>query len=82
MIQQSLNFCLKYKFYYVPLQPSFVTRGLKVRLKLEVMKTLVSEKEGEDTLVSALARLHLPDTDAMEWKNKQHSHKYNEVIPG
>jgi len=53
-------------------------KGLKVRLKLEVMKTLVSEKEGEDTLVSALARLHLPDTDAMEWKNKQHTHKYNE----
>ena len=45
-------------------------RGEKVRLKHEVLAGLVAEREKEEDLVSALAKLHLPDTEAMEWNNK------------
>jgi len=39
-------------------------------LKLEVLEALVAARDGEEDLVNALAKLSLPDTDAMEWRTK------------
>merc|ERR1719309_265570 len=49
-------------------------KGKKVELKYSVIRALIEEKSktnhAEEGLVKAFSRLGLPDTDAMEWKNK------------
>jgi len=45
-------------------------RGAKVKQKQEILESIIESREGEKDLARALANLHLPDTDAMEWKTK------------
>ena len=44
-------------------------------MKCSIIRALLTEKIGqtdqEESLARALSRLHLPDTDAMEWRTKK-----------
>eukprot|EP00088_Acartia_fossae_P012097 TRINITY_DN16208_c0_g1_i2.p1 TRINITY_DN16208_c0_g1~~TRINITY_DN16208_c0_g1_i2.p1 ORF type:complete len:371 (+),score=114.93 TRINITY_DN16208_c0_g1_i2:40-1152(+) len=55
-------------------------RGAKVKEKLAILKSLVEERERGNELAEAMAALHLPDTDAMEWNTKSAAMKAPDAL--
>ena len=60
--------------------PLFNYRGAKVKEKLTILKSLVEERERGNELAEAMAALHLPDTDAMEWNTKSAAMKAPDAL--